>query len=252
MRVAKVPASIARDADEPIVQWCWTEDPVSSGTASRGATLLQSKASPLKIMSCKESDHMIELLKKRRTQYSLGNKLPLSEAEVDGLIREVIRHTPSSFNSQSSRAVILFGEQSTSLWRLVKETLRAIVPAASFDATNAKIDRFAAGAGTVLFFEDQETIRDLKIKFPSYAEQFPVWSEQSAGMAQLAVWTALANVGIGASLQHYNPLIDASVAARWNIPESWTLRAQMPFGSNEAPFAEKTFMSDELRFKTYR
>ena len=30
----------------------------------------------------------------------------------------------------------------------------------------------------------------------------------AAGMLQLAVWTALAEKGLGASLQHYNPLID--------------------------------------------
>ena len=70
-------------------------------------------------------------------------------------------------------------------------------------------------------------------------------------MAQFAVWTALANADVGASLQHYNPLVDAEVAARWNIPASWKLRAQMPFGSNEKPFGEKAFMDDAHRFKVF-
>jgi predicted oxidoreductase (fatty acid repression mutant protein) len=78
-----------------------------------------------------------------------------------------------------------------------------------------------------------------------------VWSEQASGMAQFAVWAALADAGIGASLQHYNPLIDAAVAARWDIPSSWKLRAQMPFGSNEKPFGEKTFIGDAERFKVF-
>ncbi len=47
-------------------------------------------------------------------------------------------------------------------------------------------------------------------------------------MAQFAVWTALAEHKVGASLQHYNPLVDAQTHKTWNLPESWKLRAQMP------------------------
>ena len=95
-------------------------------------------------------------------------------------------------------------------------------------------------------------IKELQQKFPLYADNFPIFSEHSAGMAQYAVWTALAEAGIGASLQHYAPLIDAEVARTWDVPASWKLRAQMPFGSNEAPFPEKTFIADDIRFKTVR
>ena len=59
-------------------------------------------------------------------------------------------------------------------------------------------------------------------EFALYADNFPVWSEQAGGMAQLSVWAALANAGVGASLQHYNPLVDADVAREWNIPASWS------------------------------
>ncbi|MEN5081856.1 nitroreductase family protein [Bosea sp. TWI1241] len=195
---------------------------------------------------------MLDKLKKRRTQYALGKTLPLSEDKVDALIREAIRQSPSSFNSQSSRAVILFGKESDKFWSITREALRAIVPAADFEATSKKIDSFAAGAGTVLFFEDQEPIKALQEKFALYADNFPIWSHHSAGMAQLAVWTALADVGIGASLQHYTPLVDAEVAKTWNLPASWKLIAQMPFGSNEAGFPEKSFIDDAVRFRTHR
>ncbi|AZO80813.1 MULTISPECIES: nitroreductase family protein [unclassified Bosea (in: a-proteobacteria)] len=195
---------------------------------------------------------MLDKLKRRRTQYALGKNLPISETQVDGLIREAIRLAPSSFNSQSSRAVILFGKESDKFWSIAREALRAIVPAADFEGTAKKIDGFASGAGTVLFFEDQEPVKALQANFPLYAHNFPIWSEHSTGMAQLAVWTTLADVGIGASLQHYHPLVDADVAKTWNIPASWKLTAQMPFGSNEAAFQEKTFIDDELRFRTHR
>ncbi len=197
------------------------------------------------------ANQALDVLAHRRTQYALGRTLPMPPVEIDALIREAIRLAPSSFNSQSSRAVILFGEEHLKLWEIIRETLRKIVPAEAFASTDRKMDSFAAGAGTVLFFEDTATIRELQEKFALYADNFPIFSEQSSGMAQLAVWTALAEAGLGASLQHYNPLPDAEIAATWGVPANWRLRAQMPFGSNEAPFSEKTFVADEGRFRTF-
>ncbi|MDT3381044.1 nitroreductase family protein [Labrys portucalensis] len=197
------------------------------------------------------SKTFIDHVKTRRTQYALGKTLPKSEEEISLLIQDVIKHVPSSFNSQSSRAVILFGKQSDKFWHLTKEILRKIVPADSFASTEAKMDSFAAGAGTVLFFEDQDVVKSLQEQFPLYADAFPAFSEQSGGMAQFAVWTALAEHGIGASLQHYAPLVDEAVQKEWHVPKSWKLRAQMPFGSNEQPFPEKSFMNDNDRFKVY-
>lgn len=194
---------------------------------------------------------MLYQLSKRRSQYALGTNLTHSPEEIDALVRSAVRQTPSSFNSQSSRAVILFGDESRTFWRFVKETLQDIVPEQDFQQTAARIDGFAAGAGTVLFYEDQDVISDLQTKFPLYAENFPIWSEQSSGMAQLAVWTTLADAGIGASLQHYNPLIDDKAAANWNLPASWKLRAQMPFGSNEGAPAQKPVIADETRFRSF-
>ncbi len=193
----------------------------------------------------------LDAIKVRRSQYALGKELPLSQQEVTALIQEAVRQSPSSFNSQSSRAVILYGAQSDKFWGFVKDELRKIVPADAFPATEGKINSFAAGAGTVLFYEDQDVVAELQKQFALYADNFPVWSEQSSGMAQFSVWTALANTNIGASLQHYNPLPDAAVAAEWNIPASWKLRAQMPFGANKGSFGERLHMDDELRFRIF-
>ncbi|BAX67051.1 hypothetical protein FD49_GL000276 [Latilactobacillus sakei subsp. sakei DSM 20017 = JCM 1157] len=62
---------------------------------------------------------------------------------------------------------------------------------------------------------------------------------------------ALAEQNIGANLQHYNPVIDEAVAAKWNIPSNWKLRAQMPFGSIENPADAKEYATVEDRFTTY-
>ncbi len=192
---------------------------------------------------------VIQSLRKRRSQYSLGRNLSQSPVEIEALIKEAIRWSPSSFNSQSSRAVILFGAQSERFWELVRESLRPLVPAEAFGGTEQKLASFAAGVGTVLFYEDQDVVKGLQEQFALYADNFPVWSEHSTGIAQLATWTALAEAGIGASLQHYNPVVDEAAAREWNLPASWKLRAQMPFGSNEAPFPEKTFIDDAERFR---
>jgi len=193
----------------------------------------------------------IQSIKKRRTQYSLGRSLSLTHGQVVDLIQDAVRHAPSSFNSQSSRVVILFDEESERFWTIVKETLRKVTAADAFPRTEQKMAGFAAGVGTVLFFEDHNTVRQLQEKFPLYADHFPTFSEHSSGMAQFAVWSALANAGIGASLQHYHPLIDTAVAETWQLDPAWKLRAQMPFGSNEAPLPEKTFIDDGVRFKVF-
>lgn len=196
-------------------------------------------------------NRFLEIARKRRTQYALGSDLPISQDQVTGLIKEAIRQAPSSFNSQSSRALILHGAQSRKFWDIVKGELRKIVPADAFPTTEEKIDGFAAGAGTVLFYEDQEPVKALQEQFPLYADNFPIWSEHATGIAQYAVWMALAEAGIGASLQHYNPLPDAAVATQWNIPDSWVLRAQMPFGIHAGEFGDKTFIDDSERFRVF-
>ena len=197
------------------------------------------------------SNAFIDAITKRRSQYALGRNVTQSKDELTALIQEAVRQAPSSFNSQSSRAVILHGDESVAFWEIVKDELRKIVPAEAFAGTEAKINSFAAGTGTVLFYEDQDVVKGLQEQFPLYADNFPIWSEHSTGIAQYAVWVALSEAGVGASLQHYNPLPDAAVAAKWGIPASWKLRAQMPFGSHEGGFGEKTFIDDAQRFRVF-
>lgn len=193
----------------------------------------------------------LQHMQKRRSIYHIGRQLSQDADQIDALIRETVRLSPSSFNSQTSRVVTLYGASHQKFWNIVLETLRKIVPAEAFANTQAKIESFAAGFGTALFYEDQQVIAELQEKFALYADNFPVWSEHSTGIAQFAVWTALAEHQIGASLQHYNPIIDAEVAQTFDIPATWKLRAQLVFGSIETPAGDKDFMPDELRFKRF-
>lgn len=194
----------------------------------------------------------LDQIKQRRSIYAIGENVSQTPEQLDAVIHEAIKQSPSSFNSQSSRAVTLYGDSHHKFWEIVRETLRKMVPAQAFEATSQKIDSFSAGYATVLFYEDQAVIKGLQEQFPLYADNFPVWSEHSTGIAQFATWTALAEINVGASLQHYNPIVDEEVAQTFDIPADWKLRAQLVLGSIEAPAGEKTFMNDSERFKTFR
>ena len=188
----------------------------------------------------------------RRTFYGIGKESPISDERLAELVREAVKYTPSSFNSQSGRAVLLLGAQHDALWDIVKEELKKIVPAENFAATEEKIHSFRSGYGTVLFFEDMAVVEGLQQQFALYKDNFPIWSQHSSGMLQFVVWTALEQEGLGASLQHYNPLIDERVKAVWNVPASWKLVAQMPFGKPTAEPGEKGFQPLEERVKVYK
>ena len=192
------------------------------------------------------------LIEQRRTIYHLGSSVPISEKSIEQLVEHAVKHTPSAFNSQSARVIVLFGDAHNTLWSLTKENLRAIVPAEKFGPTEDKINSFGSGAGTVLFFEDQSVVEYLMTNFVQYAHNFPIWSQQSSGMLQYVVWTGLANINIGASLQHYNEVIESDVAEAFDVPSTWKLIAQMPFGSIETPAVDKEFNPIEDRFKVLR
>ncbi|GGL51605.1 nitroreductase family protein [Sporolactobacillus putidus] len=198
------------------------------------------------------SNAFLDSIKKRRSIYALDKNVSVTKEEIVGTIEEAVKYAPSAFNSQSARAVILFGEENEKLWGIggiVEQALRKVVPDDKFAPTAEKLASFNAGFGTILFFEDTGIVKGLQEQFPLYADNFPVWSEHSTGITQFAVWTALANIGIGASLQHYNPLIDEGVRSGFDIPESWKLRAQQPFGNIVAPAGEKEFAPIESRVK---
>lgn len=192
---------------------------------------------------------MLDLMKMRRSRYSLTDRLAVPAAEVEKLVAECLKQAPSAFNSQSARVVLVLADGHKKLWHIVLESLRPLVPADKFGETEKKIKSFAAAFGTILFLEDEAVVRSLQEKFPTYKEHFPAWSQQSGGMLQFAVWTALAEKGIGASLQHYNPLIDEEVARVFHLPKSWKLLAQMPFGEPFAEPEEKTFLPLSQRLR---
>ena len=190
-----------------------------------------------------------QLTAQRRSIYALGDQLTNSPEEIYDLIITAIKNSPTAFNSQTVRAVVLFGKSSDKVWDIVEAALKEVVKdPQAFAKTQQKIASFRAGFGTILFLTETDTVHELEKQFPAYADNFADWAEQGIGGAQQAVWTALAEQQIGASLQHYNPLDDA-IHQAFDLPDSWQLRAEMPFGSIEASTDNKDFLNDGEKFK---
>lgn len=198
------------------------------------------------------SQSFLESVKKRRSIYSITNEPILSDEKLEELVQYAVKHTPSAFNSQTARVVVLLGEQSKRLWEITSNTLQKIVPEENFESTAQRMAMFGSGYGTILFFEDMQVVSSLQKNFQEYKDNFPTWSQQSSGMVQHVIWTALSDEGYGASLQHYNPLIDDEVKAEWNLPSTWKLMSQMPFGKVVSPAGEKEFQPIEERVHIFK
>ena len=164
-----------------------------------------------------------EVLEKRRSYYNIKKELPVSEEEVIHMIQRVTELVPDAFNMKSARVAVVLKEKQDQLWDSIYHVFDGQVP-------REKIDSFKAGAGTVLYFYDKSVVEALQEQFPLYADRFPVWANQANGMLQISIWSGLRELGIGASLQHYNPVIDEMVREFVPVPEHYVLLAQMPFG----------------------
>lgn len=192
-------------------------------------------------------------IESRRTYYGINNDSLISDNDIQEIIDFAVLNVPSAFNSQSTRIVLLLGDHHKKLWNIVKRILKSKVPAEAYPATEAKINNsFAAGYGTVLFYEDESVVEGLQNAFPSYHDNFPVWSQHTSAMHQFAIWTLLEEAGFGASLQHYNPIIDEEVAKAFDIHPKWKLIAQMPFGKPTGEPSPKEFQPLESRVVTFK
>ncbi|POS79387.1 nitroreductase [Diaporthe helianthi] len=197
------------------------------------------------------AQQLIDLAKQRRSYYPLSKDLSITPEKIQQIVKDLLQEIPSSFNSQSNRVVVLFGAEHEKLWDITSEILKPIVPAEQWEGTAGKMAMFKGAAGSVLFYEDQDVVNGMQEKFALYADRFPVWAGHSDAMLQFGVWTALEAEGLGANLQHYNPLIDNRVAAEWKVPASWKLQAQLVFGGKTGAAGEKTYSAIDTKFKAY-
>lgn len=188
-----------------------------------------------------------EAIEHRHSYYALSPESPISDEEIQKILETVLESAPSANNSQTTRLVLLLGEDHKKLWNIVRETLRKRIAPERFEKTNEKIEKsFYSGYGTILFFEEGNEVKKLQEKFPNYKDQYLHYSHHTNAIHQFCIWVMLEDAGFGASLQHYNPLIDEEVKSQWGITEGWELIAQMPFGKPlETPEAKEKLLPEK-------
>ncbi|KAL8946616.1 MAG: hypothetical protein Q9222_007007 [Ikaeria aurantiellina] len=199
------------------------------------------------------SKPFFEAVKDRRTYYALSSESTIPDSRIQEIVKDAVLHVPSAFNSQTSRAVVLLGEEHKKMWDIAIEVYKQSLPEEKFNHANQRFQMFKAGYGTILFYEDTDTMREFQNKFKTYEDKFPGWSEQTNGMHQYVVWAALEAEGLGVNLQHYNPLIDVRLETEFKVPPTWSLKAQMVFGkpTSGPAVADKQFKPVEDRMKVY-
>lgn len=187
----------------------------------------------------------VEAVSKRRSEYALDAQGVDTDA-VLSTIKGVAGAVPSAFNVQSARAVFLAGDGHRRFWTIVEDVLRErSKDPERFERTREKISGFSAAAGTVLFYEIDRKTHELVDKHPTYRDLFPNWAEQGNAMLQYAVWCAITDMGLGANIQHYNPIVDSRVAEEFSIPDGYRLVAQMVFGRIVDPAGPKDRLSGD-------
>lgn len=173
--------------------------------------------------------NMNEILDNRRSIYSLGKDVSVTNQEIIERIEHTLSRTPSAFNAQTQRVLLLLDQEHELFWN---ETLKLLLPLSeNKEKTTSKINSFVKAKGTILFYDDLSVTQALEEKFPLYSKNFNVWALEQSGMLQINVWNVLTSLGLGASLQHYNEVVDTLVRDLFDISSDWRLIGQMPFGS---------------------
>lgn len=171
-----------------------------------------------------------DIFAKRHSFYEINQNIPCSKDDITEMILKALELYPSPFNSQSSRLFVLYQNEHEKFWNLVEQELLNTAAQDKKEAIKTRMASFSSGFGTILYFVDMSVVHAQEKAMPLYAENFKNWAIQSSAMLQFMIWSAFADNNIGASLQHYNPLIDQMVEKTFNTDKSWELVAQMPFG----------------------
>lgn len=198
--------------------------------------------------NCIEQDS----LSRRRSIYALGHTRIVTDFCLEDTLKDCLKNCPTPFNAQSARLVLLLNKNHLDFWNLVLQKVTAVAPIGKKESVKQKINSFAAAYGTILFFEDLSVLEQLQKDFPLYQKNMHDWTYEANGMLQYMIWQALAENEIGASLQHYNELIEDDVKKMLSLPDNWKILAQMPFGSIEKTPAEKTFLPLENRLMIFK
>lgn len=104
---------------------------------------------------------LLELVKSRRTYYDLKAESPISDDAIESIVQDSVLHVPSSFNTQTSRVVLLLKEEHKKVWDIAIGAMEGLVAAGHVpkemfeNHTKPKLDAFRAAYGTVCIACDE-------------------------------------------------------------------------------------------------
>ena len=191
--------------------------------------------------------NLTELVKKRRSQYMIGNDTDLTNEEIVERITEIVRDVPSASNSQTTRVAFVFGDKNVELWDHILDVQKDVLQGDMWERMSGVMEGAENGVGTIIFFEDLKAVREM----PTSPSRVEVYKQNNDANVQYATWLALTEMGLGGTLQHmnvgYEQGFDKSVKELLELPEHWEMQAQMPFGSIEGEPGEKEYIADNER-----
>ncbi|KAJ3348128.1 hypothetical protein HDU83_001555 [Entophlyctis luteolus] len=193
------------------------------------------------------------VLARRSHRNTITPKSPISDEELQDLVKYALNHSPSSFSSQSARAILLLKDEHVKLWEFAKEKTKERVTGDYLSTVLGKLNGYQSGYGTVLIYDDNKVIEEFQQKLPQLKDSLPVWQSHASGIFQYVLWTSLDAAGLGASLQHQQAVLADYAKEKFGVPDSWQLVAQIPFGEKKegAVLPEKSFVPVEERFKVF-
>jgi uncharacterized protein len=93
---------------------------------------------------------LAEGIKNRRSLHKLSDDINVSNSRIEEIIRHAILHSPSPFNCQSGRTVLLVKEEHKKFWDIASEVAKSALPPPAFKAVfEPRIKMFRAAYGTV-------------------------------------------------------------------------------------------------------
>lgn len=96
-----------------------------------------------------EKKTFFEAVAERKTVYALSNESPISDARIHEIVDAAIHESPSAFNSQTTRAVVVLGKKHEELWDAVAAVYKSFLPEDKFAHLKQRFDGHRAGYGTV-------------------------------------------------------------------------------------------------------
>ena len=98
--------------------------------------------------SIKMSSAFLAAVKSRRTFYQLSHESTIPDSKIIEIVNDTIKNAPSSFNSQSTRVVVLLGDEHTKLWEeIVKPAVKAVAPPEAWAGSEQRLNGFKRRLG---------------------------------------------------------------------------------------------------------